>query len=241
MPLFFYSKKCPHSRRLEATLRSTPGVDKAIRFVCVDGQIDRIPSEIHSVPALLVPTSEGNKVVFETQMYEWLNSTLRLEQKRQQQQQQQQPPRDNRYPPGYNQHVMMRPPVVQNNNRGSGSSAPPPQYKSQDQNQNRPDQYLAPRQQIGPDAFVTTSDASLCDVNLEGDFAGHLFAGAEEEIRIPFVDDSGAASSSSTPSGPRQSQTTMRQDNDVISQVMAARNQELSSVYSNTPKPIDRI
>jgi hypothetical protein len=238
IPLLFYSKNCPHSRRLEATLRSTPGVDNSLRFVCVDGQIDRIPTEIHSVPALLVPTSEGNKVVFETQMYEWLNSAFRLEnekQKRQPQQQNQDPMYPNQiHPPGYNQHVLMRPPAVQNRGSNVPPSNAPPQYKHHDQHS--PDQYLPPQQQIGPDPFVTTSDASLCDVNLCGDFAGHLFAGAEEEIRIPYIDDSGATSSSATQQAPRGGETS--NDNDIISQMMAARNQEISSVYSNISKPV---
>lgn len=77
-PLLFYSNHCPHSMRIMKTLQDTPDADKVLRVVCVDYQIDKIPSDIHSVPALLVPTSSGNKVVFDVELYEWLNSILRL-------------------------------------------------------------------------------------------------------------------------------------------------------------------
>ena len=78
-PLLFYSNNCPYSMRIIKTLQDTPNADKILRVVCVDYQIDKIPSEIHSVPALLVPTSSGNKVVFDMELYAWLNSILRLD------------------------------------------------------------------------------------------------------------------------------------------------------------------
>jgi hypothetical protein len=80
-PLLFYSNSCPYSMRIIKTLQETANADKILRVVCVDYQIDKIPSEIHSVPALLVPTSGGNKVVFDMELYEWLNSILRLDSK----------------------------------------------------------------------------------------------------------------------------------------------------------------
>ncbi len=89
-PLLFYSETCPHSRRIVGRLRQTPDADKVLRLACVDGQIDRIPEEIDRMPALVVPTGSGNRVVFDAELYDWLNSILRMDSAQQQQQQQQQ-------------------------------------------------------------------------------------------------------------------------------------------------------
>lgn len=80
-PLLFYSDSCPFSVRVINALRNTANADKVLRLVCVDGQLDKIPAEIHKVPALVVPTSRGNQVVYESDMYEWLNSILRMDKK----------------------------------------------------------------------------------------------------------------------------------------------------------------
>jgi hypothetical protein len=189
IPLLFYSNRCPHSKNLEAILRNTPGVEQALRFVCVDGQLDRLPAEIHSVPALLVQTSEGNKVVFETQMYEWLNSAFRLDQKQ----------REARSAPGL------------------------PQV---DRRQGREEPGAL------PDPFEVCFDAGMCDVELKGDdFASRLFAGAEEEIRIPYIEDGEAAAKPAA--GGRDAQA-----DEEVSRMMAARNQELSAVYSQMPRRV---
>lgn len=81
-PLLFYSESCPFSIRVINALKNTADADKALRLVCVDGQLDKIPAEIQKVPALVVPTSRGNQVVYESDMYEWLNSILRMDKKR---------------------------------------------------------------------------------------------------------------------------------------------------------------
>lgn len=194
MPLLFYSNNCPHSNKLVAGLRRTPDIDNVIRFVCIDGQLDKIPPEIHSVPALLIPTSEGNRVVFETEMYEWINGAIRMLQnqqsaggKRREQQQQQPPP-----------------------SAGQGAF---------------------------PEAFIDNSDAMLCNLQGSGDSAGHLFAGAGEEIRIPYIDDNGDTSVSSTvPASSRRDRQSS--DDDIINKMMASRNQEISSVYSQMTRPV---
>lgn len=72
-PLLFFSHACPHSRRLVASLSESPPPQDSLSFVCVDEQIDSIPSQIDRVPALLVPTPDGNRLLFGSQMYDWIN------------------------------------------------------------------------------------------------------------------------------------------------------------------------
>lgn len=179
-PLLFYSETCPHSRRIVGRLRQTPGADKALRLACVDGQMDRIPSCIDRVPALLVPTGSGNKVVFDTELYEWLSSILRLNDSRRQ------PPQQ---------------------------PAAPPEHSA------------------APMDYMPDSDAFLCNLGGSDDSASHLFAGAGEEIRLNCPD-------AREDTGGRRRDSGEREDDDLINRMMAARNDEISSVYSGVPRPM---
>lgn len=156
-PLLFYSETCCHSRRIVGRLRQTPNADKVLRLACVDNQIDRIPAEIDRVPALVVPTSAGNKVVFDSELYEWLNSILRIDGGSRQQQPtpapQPQMPHPTMPVPQRGQDL---PPAVSEPHRG------PPQD------------------------FMAESGAFLTDLN-GNDSADHLFAEAGEEIRLGYA------------------------------------------------------
>ncbi len=195
-PLLFYSKRCPHSRRLVEALRANapPEVlERSLRFVCVDDNIDRLPAEIDRVPALLVPTSAGNRVVFESEMQQWLGM------------------------------LVARPDA----GAGGGQQqavAPPPSYGAQQQAH-----YGRGAAEAPVDAFSNTSDDLLCDVSGGGDFAGHLFALPGEEIRIHHQDQDASGTSAGGASGAT--------DDGVLSRIMAARNQEMASVYSQIPMP----
>eukprot|EP00873_Tetraselmis_striata_P033786 jgi/Tetstr1/454050/TSEL_040969.t1 len=187
-PLLFYSETCPHSQRIVNQLKHTADADKVLRLVCVDTQIDRIPADIDRVPALLVPTSSGNRVVFDTEMYEWLNSILRMDDSRR------------RSAPDAGLHA--------------GRPGAPVAAMA------RPAQ---------PDDFMPDSDAFLCDLGGEVDSAGHLFAGAGEEIRLNCVDGDD--------SGGRRGDDSSR-DDDAINRMIAARNDEISSLYSQIARPV---
>jgi hypothetical protein len=75
-PLLFYSNSCPHSSRALLFISNAPDVQKRIRFVCVDEQMDKIPSQVDRVPAILVPTPDGNRLLFDSAMYEWLSAAM---------------------------------------------------------------------------------------------------------------------------------------------------------------------
>ena len=189
-PLLFYSETCPHSRRIVGRLQQTPHADKVLRLACVDGQIERIPAEIDRVPALVVPTGTGNRVVFDAELYNWLNSILRMDDSRQQQ------------------------PAPQGTQRSLRDHPAPSQGPS----------HSAP-----PMDFMSESGAFLCDLGGDQDSAGHLFAEAGEEIRLNYAGvghDTG---------GRRVDQDPAR-DDDVINRMMAARNQELNTLYANVPR-----
>ena len=181
-PLLFYSNNCPYSMRIIKTLQDTPNADKILRVVCVDYQIDKIPSEIHSVPALLVPTSSGNKVVFDMELYEWLNSILRLDSN-------------------------------SKNREEESTSRPPAQAHAMD--------FGAPAE------YMPNADAMLCDLEGAADSADHLFAGASENINVMYQEDTGGRREGSGPS----------RDDDMLSKVVEARNQEINNVYSQISRP----
>ena len=205
-PLLFYSETCPYSRRIIETLRNTAHADKVLRLVCVDSQLDRIPSEIYQVPALVVPTSSGNQVVFDSALYEWLNSILRLE---------------------------------GGGGGGGGGGAPDAGGPRPEQHQGGRTEPPPPIRNSGPPAdFMPDSDAFLCDLGGGADSASHLFAGAGEEIHLDYAtpgDDTG---------GRRQGQGggggggDGPKDDDVINRMMAARNEEISSLYAQIPRPM---
>jgi hypothetical protein len=186
-PLLFYSNSCPYSLRIIKTLQDTPDADKVLRVVCVDYQIDKIPAEIHSVPALLVPTSSGNKVVFDMELYEWLNNILRIDNKAKESK----------------QAVADASDSVEQQMPSSSSSGAPMEY-------------------------MPSSDALLCDLAGAADSADHLFAGASENIHVMYQEDTG---------GRRDGEHTPRSDDDVMSKVVEARNQEINNVYSQISRP----
>ena len=77
--------------------------------------------------------------------------------------------------------------------------------------------------------FMSESGAFLCDLGGDSDSAGHLFAEAGDEIRLDYAgvgEDTG---------GRRVDQDPAR-DDDVINRMMAARNQELNTLYANVPR-----
>lgn len=185
-PLLFYSNSCPYSMRIIKTLQDTPDADKVLRVVCVDYQIDKIPAEIHSVPALLVPTSSGNKVVFDMELYEWLNSILRLD----------------------------NPQKVSSQTIADTSDSVAPQVPASSSG--------------APAEYMPSSDALLCDLAGAADSADHLFAGASENIHVMYQEDTG---------GRRDGEHTPKSDDDVMSKVVEARNQEINNVYSQISRP----
>lgn len=205
-PLLFYSDTCPYSKRIIHTLRNTADADKVLRLVCVDNQLDKIPSEIYQVPALVVPTSSGNQVVFDSELYEWLNSILRMDgssKRRQHSSPQPQP--------------QMPHPTL-----------PPPQ-RSQDQDF---PPALGPGHAGPPADFMPDSDAFLCDLGGGTDSANHLFAGAGEEIHLNY------AEAGEDTGGRRGGRDDPPKDEDIINRMMAARNQEISSLYAQIPRPV---
>ncbi|AUF82250.1 hypothetical protein TetV_158 [Tetraselmis virus 1] len=238
MPLLFYSNNCPHSKKLVGSLKSNQGIERFLRFVCVDAQIDKIPEEIHSVPALLIPTTAGNKVVFETEMYEWLEGAFRMQQQQNNSGNSAYPQASAPVPPHAQQHPsmvkgLMSPPMVQTRNNT-------PMHAAQEQTHPSMHQPANEKEEYNPEAFINGMDAMLCDVQGNTDSANHLFAGACEEVRIPYVDDSGATSSSvtSTTSSSSSSSLNQKVPESVLDQMMTARNQELSSVYNQMKRPV---
>lgn len=197
-PLLFYSDICPHSKRILTTLKNTADADKVLRLVCVDTQLDRIPSEIHQVPALLVPTSKGNQVVFDSELYEWLNSILRIDRRAQ--------------------------------------SSPPTASSVSPESTFSPS--MAPGQAPSPPAdFMPDCDAFLCDLGGGADSASHLFAGAGEEIRLDYATE-GQDTGGRRRGCDANSDGPNSRDDDIINRMMAARNQEISSLYSQIPRPV---
>lgn len=203
-PLLFYSETCPHSRRIMNRLSQIPDANKVLRTACVDNQIELIPAEIDRVPALVVPTSGGNKVVFDSELYDWLNSILRMDESRRQQYSS--PPPQPQMP-----HPTM----------------PPPQ---RNQDQPFPPTMTAPHSGP-PQDFMAESGAFLTDLN-GNDSADHLFAEAGEEIRLNY------ASVGADTGGRRGGADDEVRDADVINRLMASRNEEISSLYAQIPRPV---
>eukprot|EP00873_Tetraselmis_striata_P043855 jgi/Tetstr1/464119/TSEL_008924.t1 len=199
-PLLFYSDSCPHSRRIVARLQQTPDANKVLRLACVDGQIERIPAEIDRVPALVVPTSSGNRVVFDSELYDWLNSILRMDDSKRRQAPTPQVP-----------HPAM----------------PPPQ---RNMDQPFPPTMSAPHSGP-PQDFMDDSGAFLTDFS-GNDAADHLFAGAGEEIRLNY------AGAGADTGGRRGGEDDEARNADVLNRMMASRNEEISSVYADIPRPI---
>lgn len=204
-PLLFYSDTCPYSRRIINTLKNTANADKVLRLVCVDNQLSKIPSEIYQVPALVVPTSNGNQVVFDSELYEWLNSILRIDNSSKR-----------------TQHSAPQPQPQM-----AHPTLPPPQ-----RNQDQPfPPTLAPPHSGPPVDFMPDTDAFLCDLGGGADSANHLFAGAGEEIHL-------YASVGEDTGGRRDGSDDSSKDEDIINRMMAARNQEISSLYAQIPRPV---
>lgn len=74
-PVIFYSNVCNHSKSLLSEYRD-PSEKAGVKFVCIDGQLDKIPPFISKVPALLIPQEKS--VLFNHDLRVKLNSIISL-------------------------------------------------------------------------------------------------------------------------------------------------------------------